>query len=251
MIPISSSRSAWLAVLVGFVAACGQQPAPAPQPKPVAKPEGSEAWTQFSNEFIENYFVAQPFFAVSAGRHEFDGKMPDCSATGIKKTIEWLKRARAQAEAHGRRDDVSDAAHRTRAFDERHRRRAFLDGSRAVPLQQSRLVHRQPRSERLCQPRVRFAREAAGRLHRLRAIDTRHRRGDSPQPAHPAAEELHRAWHRRLRRIRRVLSQGCAEDLCGRQERGPAAQAGGSQRSGRQGDGRVEDLARGRAQEWH
>ena len=33
--------------------------------------------------FIEDYFKANPFFAVQAGRHEFDGQMPDLSAGGI------------------------------------------------------------------------------------------------------------------------------------------------------------------------
>ena len=149
MMSNSSTRSAWLAVLVVLVTACGQKPAPAPQSKPVAKPEGSAAWTEFANEFIENYFVVQPFFAVSAGRHEFDGKMPDLSAEGIKKD-DRVAEARARAGGSpGCGNAVGDAAHRAGAPDQRHRHRAFLDGSRAVPRQQPRLVHRQSRSQRV------------------------------------------------------------------------------------------------------
>ncbi len=38
---------------------------------------------QYAARFIEDYFKANPFFAVQAGRHEFDGQMPDLSAAGI------------------------------------------------------------------------------------------------------------------------------------------------------------------------
>ena len=155
MMSISSSRSAWLAVLVVFVDGVRPEAGASPAPKPVAKPEGNAAWTEFANEFIENYFVVQPFFAVNAGRHEFDGKMPDLSAEGIKKDDRVAEaRPRAGGSA-GCGNAVGDAAHRARAPDQRHRHRAFLDGSRAVPRQQPRLVHRQSRSERVSQPRVR------------------------------------------------------------------------------------------------
>ena len=41
--------------------------------------------------FLDAYFQANPDFAVRAGRHEFDGKLPDWSPEGIKKTIEFLR----------------------------------------------------------------------------------------------------------------------------------------------------------------
>ena len=50
----------------------------------------SESWEAHVNSFMEAYFQANPDFAVSAGRHEFDGKLPDWSPAGIKKTIDWL-----------------------------------------------------------------------------------------------------------------------------------------------------------------
>ncbi|MEP6820338.1 MAG: DUF885 domain-containing protein, partial [bacterium] len=45
----------------------------------------SKDWDSYVNEFLEAYFVAHPDFAVRAGRHEFDGKLPDWSAEGFAK----------------------------------------------------------------------------------------------------------------------------------------------------------------------
>src|SRR5687768_6504827 len=50
-----------------------------------------QSWDDYVNSFIENYFVAHPHFAVSAGRHEFDGKLPDVSPEGITKEIQRLR----------------------------------------------------------------------------------------------------------------------------------------------------------------
>lgn len=70
-----------------FAASCQQQPAP----------PGKTSWGTFVNDFMESYFVAHPEFAVYAGRHNFDGKLPDWSPAGLKKEIERLRSARKQA----------------------------------------------------------------------------------------------------------------------------------------------------------
>jgi Bacterial protein of unknown function (DUF885) len=56
------------------------------------------SWENYLNQFLEAYFVARPDFAVSAGRHEFDGKLPDWSAEGIDREVKRLRAERAQAE---------------------------------------------------------------------------------------------------------------------------------------------------------
>ena len=61
-----------------------------PQPDP---------WPQFSARFLEAYFKAEPKFAVEAGRHEFDGQMPDWSASGIAAQVALLKQLRAEGAA--------------------------------------------------------------------------------------------------------------------------------------------------------
>jgi hypothetical protein len=54
----------------------------------------ARAWNSYLNEFLEAYFVAHPDFAVRAGRHEFDGKLPDWSAAGIAQEIKRLHAAK-------------------------------------------------------------------------------------------------------------------------------------------------------------
>jgi len=48
-------------------------------------------WDAYVNQFLDAYFVANPDFAARAGRHEFDGKLPDWTSAGIKKEIERLR----------------------------------------------------------------------------------------------------------------------------------------------------------------
>jgi hypothetical protein len=86
----STAALACCLVLAGL-AACGGPPAP-----PAAR---ADPWPEFSARFIEDYFKANPFFAVQAGRHEFDGQMPDLSAAGIAREVARLKAVRLQAES--------------------------------------------------------------------------------------------------------------------------------------------------------
>jgi hypothetical protein len=90
-----------LSLAAVFIAAtgCSRQPPPAtvpPPPDPAATARA--AWDQFASSFIEGYFSSHPFFAVQAGRHEFDGQMEDWSAAGLQKEIDRLKQLRIQAE---------------------------------------------------------------------------------------------------------------------------------------------------------
>jgi hypothetical protein len=74
--------------LLFFSIACQQTTQPNNQTAMTAS--DSKSWDSYVNEFIEAYFRAHPDFAVRAGRHEFDGKLPDWSAEGIKKEIARL-----------------------------------------------------------------------------------------------------------------------------------------------------------------
>jgi Bacterial protein of unknown function (DUF885) len=76
------------AAVLFVVTACNQAPPPPPAPKGPAP--ASQAWVKLTNQFIEDYFRAQPVFAAGAGRHEFDGQLPDLSAHGIKREIARL-----------------------------------------------------------------------------------------------------------------------------------------------------------------
>jgi hypothetical protein len=79
-------------VLLFTVSACQQATPPANQP--VTKTSESKEWDSYVNEFLEAYFVANPEFAVRAGRHEFDGKLTDWSAAGIANEVKRLHAAK-------------------------------------------------------------------------------------------------------------------------------------------------------------
>src|SRR5580704_3061258 len=86
------TQARWLAgSLLITIAACGGPPASVPAAAP-------DRWPEFAARFIEEYFKAHPFFAVQAGRHEFDGQMDDVSAAGIAAEVARLQRLRAEAE---------------------------------------------------------------------------------------------------------------------------------------------------------
>ncbi len=87
----ASARGALLGAFV-LLAACNRAPVPASQDTANA----SGAWVQFVDRFIEDYFQAQPAFAVMSGRHEFDGRLPDWSAEGIQTEIARLEKLRTE-----------------------------------------------------------------------------------------------------------------------------------------------------------
>src|SRR4051794_41162525 len=69
-------------------------------------PEGSNAsastqaadWPGFVNNFIEAAFKADPAFAVTQGRHEYDGQIADFSPATMSGEVDRLKKAIADAE---------------------------------------------------------------------------------------------------------------------------------------------------------
>jgi hypothetical protein len=87
-----------LCISVVFLAAAGCSKTPPPAPAAPATPAASEQWNGFVDRFIEDSFIANPFFAVDAGRHEFDGRAPDWSGDGIAKDVARLKAARDEAQ---------------------------------------------------------------------------------------------------------------------------------------------------------
>ena len=172
-------------------------------------PRAARTGPQFANDFIENYFVVQPFFAVNAGRHEFDGQMPDWSRAGIEKE----DRA-AEAGAHrsrgsrGQRSSVREQRFERDYLLGRHRHRALL----ARSARSSRSSNPTWYIGRL-DPQVYLSRDYAPLEKRLEgyigyaraipklAADIR------ANLRTPLPKKLRRARHRGLRRLRRVLSR--------------------------------------------
>ncbi|MEO9849916.1 MAG: DUF885 domain-containing protein [Reichenbachiella sp.] len=60
-------------------------------------PSGQK-WDVLVNNFIEEYFVLEPTVAIHAGRHEFDGQLPDFSYEGISGKIMMLKKYRSEVQ---------------------------------------------------------------------------------------------------------------------------------------------------------
>lgn len=69
------------AILLVTIAAVGQTRAANPAPPP---------WPEFIDQFTEQYFQYHPSFAASAGRHEFDGKLPDWRPQTLTRLAKWL-----------------------------------------------------------------------------------------------------------------------------------------------------------------
>jgi uncharacterized protein (DUF885 family) len=99
-----------------LLAGC-QKPAPqGSNPTSSSTPMPSQQWDAFVTTYLNDYFTAHPDVGVYAGRHEFDGKLPDWSDAGIKKEI---------ARLHGVRDQATQFA--DASLDERQRfERAYL-----------------------------------------------------------------------------------------------------------------------------
>ena len=61
------------------------------------KPSGPEPWDRYVQDFIESYFTAHPNAAVFAGRHEFDGRLPDWSRSRLDREVRRLRKERERA----------------------------------------------------------------------------------------------------------------------------------------------------------
>src|SRR4051812_46591771 len=87
---LSAAASA-LALLLAGCASTVQHDAPS-----AAAPS---AWSAFSQSFIDGYFRISPAFAVSQGKHEYDGQLPDWSETGLANAAEFLRSSISAAQA--------------------------------------------------------------------------------------------------------------------------------------------------------
>jgi hypothetical protein len=63
------------------------------------KATSSPEWDQYVAGYLDAYFAAHPDIAVSDGRHEFDGKLPDLSRAGQDREVARLHAARTRVAA--------------------------------------------------------------------------------------------------------------------------------------------------------
>jgi hypothetical protein len=95
-------------ITLALVAGCKQTSAPAPDAQTPAATvaNDSAAFQSAVDAFIDGAFQHNPVFAANAGKHEFDGKLPDYSPAGLKATADWLHAQRDAFAAFG--DDKLD-----------------------------------------------------------------------------------------------------------------------------------------------
>lgn len=77
-----------------------QSPPPTNQMANTATTPAHASWDSFSEQFLRDYFDANPQFAVYQGKHEYDGKLADWSEDGLTKEITRLKSERTKAAAY-------------------------------------------------------------------------------------------------------------------------------------------------------
>jgi hypothetical protein len=75
----------------------GCQPAPNSNQAANTAAATRTSWDAYVDQFLNDYFAANPTFAVIQGKHEYDGKFPDWSEDGLKKEIARLKSEREKA----------------------------------------------------------------------------------------------------------------------------------------------------------
>lgn len=97
--PSDRRRTQLFVALTGFMllTSCGRKDVPPPDADVAALTQ--EQWVSFRDGYIEEFFKAHPSFAVRAGKHEYDGQLPDWTATGIAAEIKRLHDARNRAMA--------------------------------------------------------------------------------------------------------------------------------------------------------
>jgi uncharacterized protein (DUF885 family) len=131
------------AVTLALLAGCKQQAtapdiaAPATTAAASTAQTGDATWQPAVDAFIDGAFAHSPTFAANAGKHEFDGKLPDYSPEGMKATTDWLHAQRAAIAAFG--DDKLDATQRF----QRDYVLAVIDGQ-LFWLEDSGFVHNNP-----------------------------------------------------------------------------------------------------------
>ncbi|HKR51554.1 MAG TPA: DUF885 family protein, partial [Pseudonocardiaceae bacterium] len=96
--PVSLRCSVRAVVVLLVVLVCGCQATPAPPAESGAQTAANPEWTKSLRQFEDGYLALNPSFAVSLGRHEYDGRLPDWSTAGIRAMVQWLQAQRAQVE---------------------------------------------------------------------------------------------------------------------------------------------------------
>ena len=233
---------AWAAAVLLCLAGCNQSPqSKAPAPRPPS--QASQQWKQTADGFVQSYFAAQPVLRRAKGKHEYDGQLPDVSAHGIKREIARLHDRARPTQRRRSEPTRAPGAIRPRLSSERRRPRSVLPGEDALPLHQSLLV-----LDGDIDPDMYLSRNYAPLNVRMKAY-IKYARGIpkmasdiQDEPQRPVAQDLRRARHRGLRRLRGFLQEGRRGGVRLGQRSGHAEGHDGGGQERRQRDGEPDQF---------
>src|SRR5690242_4740143 len=82
--------------LAGFPAGCDRGAPAASAPATTAKAAAFDAaaWQKQIDVFLDGWFERNPAQAANAGKHQYDGQLPDWSAAGLAADIDWMRQQR-------------------------------------------------------------------------------------------------------------------------------------------------------------
>ncbi|MEP6633622.1 MAG: DUF885 family protein, partial [Luteimonas sp.] len=114
MRPFAKLTTLTLSVAIATVLIGGCKPSTAPAaavaPSAATPVIDTTAWQKAVDSFIDGFMAHFPTFAANAGKHEYDGKLPDWSSAGLAANVSWLHAQRDAIAAYG--DDKLDATAR-------------------------------------------------------------------------------------------------------------------------------------------
>jgi hypothetical protein len=161
-------RALAASALLALAACATSSPAPRLEATRAAAPHSGE-WDAFVEQFITETFTERPHQGVTAGRHEFDGRLPDWSAEGMRREVSRLHAARDRAKGFAEealapaqryeRDYLLDAIERDLFWEETMRWKTRSPGAYGWALDPNVYVTRQyaPLAERM-RAYIRYAR---------------------------------------------------------------------------------------------
>lgn len=102
------SRVGWIVAVIGaagILAGCESEV----QEQDSVEASSAPAWERFTDEFIERHFEAAPTAGVWAGRHEYDGMLPEVTAQAFERRGALLRDYAARAREEFPADSLSDS----------------------------------------------------------------------------------------------------------------------------------------------
>ena len=98
----------WIAIVLGAAGVLAGCDAGLPGADPAARAAPARAWERFTDEFIKRHFEAAPTAGVWAGRHEYDGQLPDVGVQAIGRRAAMLRGYASRAREEFPADSLAD-----------------------------------------------------------------------------------------------------------------------------------------------